>query len=156
MKKREYQLVTMKIPIDLYNKSKIVIPEGTRTKDYIDYLTRRIAAVDKVSMIERELDEIKTRQEFLEHELELELGLKEEETKIVEEYDNIMESAIDTIRRIIDSEGIIGLDKIESIASLKDISFAELKMCLPGELQDKIVKYHPQVIGERGLEGADF
>ena len=141
---QEYQLVTMKIPIELYTKSKALIPD--RTKDYIDHLNRRIATSDRASMIQRELDEIKTRQEFLEHELELELGLKEEEEKVSGEYNDIFKQAIQTIRNIINAEGCIGMDKMESIAALKDISFAELKINLPEDILEKVVNYHPQYV----------
>ena len=45
---------------------------------------------------------------------------------------------------------------MEYMATLKDISFAELNIRLPKGLKGTVVKYHPPVVGERGLGGADY
>lgn len=138
----KYQLVTMKIPVELYKKSDLIIPN--RTQDYIDYLERRVATTDRASLIQKELDELDTRQELLRHELELELATKEEKQNVINEYDSEMESALETIKRIAEVEGMIGEDKIEQVALWKDVSLGELKLLIPDTVE--VVKFHPQYV----------
>jgi len=139
---KEYQLITMKIPYDLYKKSDLIIPN--RTKDYIDYLERRVATTDRASIIQKELDDLKTRQELLEHELELELATREEREKVTSEYDSELLSAVETIKKIALAEGMVGEDKIEQVALWKDVSFAELRLMIPEDIN--VVKYHPRYV----------
>jgi hypothetical protein len=44
---------------------------------------------------------------------------------------------------------------MEYIATLKDVSFAELNIRLLKDLKGTVVKYHLMVVGERGLGVAD-
>lgn len=146
--------VHMKIPYDLWVKSKALI--HNRTEDYIDYLKRRIAASDRLDMLQQERDEVRARLEHLDIEIDHELNMKEELKCLEKEVDEIIEDAVKTITHIVMNEGVIGLDKIEQIATVKDLSFGELKNAIPLDLRDKVVNFHPQIIGEKGTEGLDF
>lgn len=146
--------VHMKIPYDLYIKSKALIPN--RTDDYTDYLRRRIVASDRLDMLQQERDETRARLEHLDIEIDHELNMKEELNVLEKEADEIIGDAIVTITHIVMNEGVIGLDKIEQIAAVKDLSFGELKNAIPEDLRDKVVNFHPQIAGEKGTEGLDF
>jgi len=145
----------MEIPHDLWVKSKALITN--RTEDYIDYLERRLAASDRLDMLQQERDEVKARLEHLDIEIDHELNMKEELKYLEKEADEIIEDAVETITHIVMNEGVIGLDKIEQIATVKDLSFSELKNAIPEDLRDKVVNFHPQIKqGEKGIEGLDF
>ena len=144
----------MEIPYDLYIKSKALIPN--RTEDYVDYLQRRIAASNRLDMLQQERDEVKARLEHLDIEIDHELNMKDELKDLEKEADELIEDAIKTVTHIIMNEGVIGLDKIEQIAAVKDLSFGELKNAIPEDLRDKVVNFHPQIQGEKGTEGLDF
>ena len=147
--------VHMKIPYDLWVKSNALIPN--RTADYIDYLKRRLAASDRLDMLQQERDEVKARLEHLDIEIDHELNMKEELKYLEKEADEIIEDAVQTIAHIVMNEGVIGLDKIEQIATVKDLSFSELKNAIPLDLRDKVVNFHPQIKqGKKGIEGLDF
>jgi len=107
-------------------------------------LERRVATTDRASIIQKELDDLKTRQELLEHELELELATREEREKVTSEYDSELLSAVETIKKVALAEGMVGEDKIEQVALWKDVSFAELRLMIPEDIN--VVKYHPRYV----------
>ncbi|MCE7700161.1 MAG: hypothetical protein K8E24_015475 [Methanobacterium paludis] len=62
----------------------------------------------------------------------------------------VMQGLIDLVIAIINNLGYIGLDRLEDIAELHNISLAELKKAIPKELSCKFVKHHvdpPSIFG---------
>lgn len=132
--------IHMNIDEILYIRSKTVIPN--RTKDYEDYLRRKIACGDRKELLKKEMEELESKKIFLQKEIDIEDSLadkiKEEEDEKIEVFNGVVETVI----KIIQNEGSIGLDKLEEISDLRGVSLAELKANIPEELRDKIVKFH--------------
>lgn len=82
-----------------------------------------------------------------EYDTELEL---QEQINITD--DKTIEEGAETCINIIENLGYIGLDKMETIAELHDISLVELKKLIPVELHEKFVKYHtdpqPEILNQ--------
>jgi hypothetical protein len=137
------KLISMNIDEELYNKSRLII--SNRTKDYEDYLRRRIYAGSRSEMLKMEIEEIDSRREQLMHEYDIEIGLEEKQSEHNQLHDNEMDKAVETVVRIMTVKGVIGLDKLEDIASMQEVSVSDLKQAIPEELHDKFVKFHPQI-----------
>ena len=144
-KSKPYQGIYMKIDFDLYRKSKPLIQD--RTKDYEDYLRRRIAVSNRAELLKLEIEECDARRESLMKEYDLEMELQAE---IEPEQEKSVEEIAELVIAIINNLGYIGLDRLEDIAELHHLSVAELKQAIPKELSCKFVKHHvdpPSIFG---------
>jgi hypothetical protein len=137
----------MNIDFDLYKKSKTLIPD--RTKDYEDYLRRKIATSNRAEIIKMEIDELDMKKQELMKEYDREIGLMSVEDELKGEDINKLTFALNTVLKIIDNDGSIGLDRIEEIATVQDISFSELKSAIPDSMGDKILKHHLHTVQGR-------
>ena len=137
----------MNIDFDLYKKSKTLIPD--RTKDYEDYLRRKIATSNRAEIIKMEIDELDMKKQELKKEYDREIGLMSVEDELKGEDINKLTFALNTVLKIIDNDGSIGLDRIEEIATVQDISFSELKSAIPDSMGDKILKHHLHTVQGR-------
>lgn len=126
----------MKIDPDLYRKSKSIIPD--RTKDYEDYLRRRISVSNRAELLKLEIEECDAKRESLMKEYDLEMELQAQ----IQTEQKSLEEVTELVIGIINNLGYIGLDRLEDIAELHNVSLAELKKSIPPELQEKFVKYH--------------
>ena len=137
----------MNIDFDLYKKSKTLVPD--RTKDYEDYLRRKIATSNRAEIIKMEIDELDMKKQELMKEYDREIGLMSVEDELKGEDINKLTFALNTVLKIIDNDGSIGLDRIEEIATVQDISFSELKSAIPDSMGDKILKHHLHTVQGR-------
>ena len=137
----------MNIDFDLYKKSKTLIPD--RTKDYEDYLRRKIATSNRAEIIKMEIDELDMKKQELMKEYDREIGLMSVEDELKGEDINKLTFALNSVLKIIDNDGSIGLDRIEEIATVQDISFSELKSAIPDSMGDKILKHHLHTVQGR-------
>lgn len=126
----------MKIDPDLYRKSKSIIPD--RTKDYEDYLRRRISVSNRAELLKLKIEECDAKRESLMKEYDLEMELQAQ----IQTEQKSLEEVTELVIGIINNLGYIGLDRLEDIAELHNVSLAELKKSIPPELQEKFVKYH--------------
>ncbi|MEN6552825.1 MAG: hypothetical protein ABFC34_08055 [Methanobacterium sp.] len=136
MGNKKYKGIYMKIDYDLYRKSKVIIKD--RTKDYEDYLQRRITVNNRAELLKLEIEELDERRKALMKEYDTELELQGQ----INTEDKTIEDIAKTCINIIENLGYIGLDKMETIADLHDVSLAELKKTIPTEYHEKFVKYH--------------
>lgn len=133
MKKGKKRLVTMKIDEELYLKSKAIIPD--RTKDYVNYLKRRIST-NRAELLKKEIDDLDTKREALMREYDRELELQE-----TTEH-RPLKDLVTTVEKIINHRGFIGENEIENLAYMNGYEFAELKAAIPPELHKKFVKFY--------------
>jgi len=144
---KKYKGIYMKIDYDLYRKSKAIIKD--RTKDYENYLRRRITVSNRAELLKLEIEELDERRKALMKEFDTELELQEQininDNKTIEEVAEICINIIENL-------GYIGLDKMGTIAELHDVSLAELKKAIPMEYHEKFVKYHtdpqPEILNQ--------
>ncbi|MCE7699527.1 MAG: hypothetical protein K8E24_012220 [Methanobacterium paludis] len=97
----------MKTDFDMYRKSKPLIPD--RTKDYEEYLRRRIAVSNRAELLKLEIEECDARRESLMKEYDLEMELQAE---IQPEQEKSVEEIADLVVAIINNLGYIGLDRL--------------------------------------------
>lgn len=136
------KFISMAIDMELYKKSKVII--SNRTKDYEDYLRRRIYAGSRSEMLKMEIEDLDARREHAMNEYDIEVGLQEKQSEHNQLQENELDAAVETVIRIMEATGVIGLDKLEDIANIKKVSVGELKKAIPDKLQDKFVTFHPQ------------
>jgi len=134
--------VHMKIDSELFRKSKAIIPD--RTADYEDYLRRRIHAKDRAELLRMEIEELESKKKTLMEEYDIETKIKENALEIDQEIDNEVQACVETVLKIIENEGCIGLDRLEDLAAFRDVSVAQVKIMIPDKFQEKIVRYHLQ------------
>ena len=138
--------VSMSIDVELYEQSKILIPN--RTQDYEDYLHRKIQAGNSLEFLKMEIEELDKKRENLKREYNIKQGL----LKI--SNDNMLEATIDqavkTVTNIILNENSIGINRLKEVADINNVIMVDLKKALPEELQSKIVKYHPVITRKVG------
>lgn len=146
-KKAKTKGVFMRIDHDLYRKSKALIPD--RTKDYEDYLKRKIVTSNRAELIKMEIDELDMKKEQLMKEYDYEIGLESFDNAMEEEMINKKTFALNTVLKIITNEGAIGLDRIDEIATVQGISAGELKTMIPEDQRCKVVQYHYRTVKER-------
>ncbi len=142
MNSKPKQLVTMLIDKELHEKSKVIIPN--RTKNYEDYLRRVINAGSRLEMLRMEKENLETKLERVKYEYEIEVELEEKQSKYNQLKHNELDAAVETVLRIVEKTGVIGLDKLEDIAIMKNVSISELKNSIP-DINDKFVSFHPQL-----------
>ena len=135
----------MKVDFELYRKSKPFIQD--RTKDYESYLARKILTNNRAEMLKLEIEELDVQREALMKEYDQEVGIQSELFDD-EDMDKIS-LALNTIEKIINNEGTIGLDRIEEIATIQDVSVAELKRRIPIKYRDKVLAHHFVVVEGR-------
>ena len=128
--------IFMKIDHDLYTKSKSIIPD--RTKDYEDYLRRRISIENRGELIKVEIEELDARRVALMKEYDLEMELQGHLDHLEKNVEEVAQICLD----IIENLGYIGLDRLKIIAELNGVGFADLKNSIPEEFHHKFVKYH--------------
>ena len=63
MANKKYKGIYMKIDYDLYRKSKAIIKD--RTKDYENYLRRRITVSNRAELLKLEIEELDERRKAL-------------------------------------------------------------------------------------------
>lgn len=134
--------ISMVIDRDLYEKSKMLIPN--RTADYEDYLRRRLYTGNRPDLLKMEIDELDIRREVLMYEYDHEVGLLEEQAENEGKKQNDLDDAVKIVLNVIESDSVIGLDKLDTIATLKGVSVVDLKLAIPKKIHDKFVKFHPQ------------
>ena len=138
--------VSMSIDVELYEQSKILIPN--RTQDYEEYLHRKIQAGNSLEFLKMEIEELDKKRENLKREYNIKQGL----LKI--SNDNMLEVNIDqavkTVTNIILNENSIGINRLKEVADINNVIMVDLKKALPEELQTKIVKYHPVITRKIG------
>ena len=135
------KVVSMKIDLDLYEKSKLLIPN--RTKDYVEYLHRRIRAGSSSELIKMEIEDLDRKREELKMQYEFKVALEKGSDSNILNRD--ITKAIETVTNIINNSGSIGIKKLTEIAEINNIIVRDLKEALPENLQDKITKYHPEI-----------
>jgi hypothetical protein len=96
-----------------------------------------------------EIDELDMKKQELMKEYDREIGLMSVEDELKGEDINKLTFALNTVLKIIDNDGSIGLDRIEEIATVQDISFSELKSAIPDSMGDKILKHHLHTVQGR-------
>lgn len=140
-KRKKTKPVFMKIDEQLFIKSRPLIPN--RTEDYEDYLRRKIAGQNRAEIIQMEIDRLDLQRAQLMKEYDIEIGLQDEQTVEERTESEQLLMALQTVTRVVDIQGVIGLDKIEDIANLHEVSFYELKNNLPAAIKEQVVKTHP-------------
>jgi hypothetical protein len=138
--KKKGKGIYMVIGPTLYRKSKAIIEN--RTKDYENYLARKIHTNNRAEMIKLEIEELDQKREALMKEYDIEIGIEANEDHMEDETINKITYATNTIMKIVNNQGGIGWDKIEEIADFQGISLAELKLHLPESIKDKIVEHN--------------
>jgi hypothetical protein len=135
------KVVSMKIDADLYEESKLVIPN--RTKDYVEYLHRRIRAGSSSELIKMEIEDLDRKREELKMQYQFKVALENGSDSNILRRD--IANAVETVTNIINNSGSIGVNKLKEIADINNIIVADLKAALPKDLQTKISKYHPEI-----------
>ncbi|EKF86849.1 hypothetical protein [Methanobacterium formicicum] len=151
MVKKDIKTICMRIDRRLFDLSKLII--SNRTKDYENYLQRKLMVRDKSAFLRDEIEKHESIIGELEVEYNIEIELQKEEEEKIRKDGTILDSCIGTVMKIIDNEGIIGLDRLEEIANFKGISVSELKKAMPEEYKSKFVNFHPQYKDKNKLSG---
>lgn len=151
--KENRKAVCMRIDVDLFNRSKQLI--HNRTSDYEDYLRRTCVVVDKPNFIRNQIEEGQLKIAQLEKEYDLEIGLQKENENLIKQQGTVMEGCVETIIKIIENEGRIGLDRIEEIANYRGVNASELKSEVPENYKSKFVSFHPHYKNEKRVTGID-
>ncbi len=140
-KNNNTKVVSMSIDLDLFDKSELLISH--RTKDYEEYLSRRIYTGTSSQLVRMEIDDLDKRREELMNvynfKVKLEDGLDD---NIINQN---MDKAVETVTNIISNEKSIGQAKLKDIADINNVFIRDLKAALSPELQSKITEYHPEI-----------
>ena len=135
------KVVSMAIDAELYEQSKIIIPN--RTQDYEDYLHRKIHAGNSLEFLKIEIGELDKKREILKREYDIKRGLLKISNDNMLEVN--MDQAVKTVTNIIVNEHSIGFNRLREVAEINNIIPGDLKKALSEDLQSKIVKYHPVI-----------
>ena len=113
----------MAIDAELYEQSKIIIPN--RTQDYEDYLHRKINAGNSLEFLKIEIGELDKKREILKREYEIKQGLLKISNDNMLEVN--MDQAVKTVTNIIINENSIGLNRLREVADINNIVRVILK-----------------------------
>ena len=123
----------MRIDEELYIKSRAIIKD--RTADYEAYIRRRIS-VNRAELLRKQIDELDAKRAALMKEYDYEVELQSTtKTRTVDELTSL-------ICRMIDRQGLIGLNQIDDIAFMNGLNPVELKTAIPEQYKDKFVKFY--------------